>query len=144
MPEVNVAGAECMLAAAIARTIALDSTDAQRGGCAVEKINETYDLLVQQLEKKVNMVKLEMNASIRNQNGLSEITKSFLSEIYKTGEASVKRTIRLIGAVAAIGAGGRLILGDPIKETACLALSVFNLCNEKSQLSREIEAAMGT
>ena len=78
IPEVNLTGAEHMLATPIARTIALGSTYATRNGngCALEKINETYDLLTQQLENRINMVKQEMSASVKDQNGLSEITKS--------------------------------------------------------------------
>ena len=85
-----------------------------------------------------------MSASVKNQNGLSEITKSFLPQIHRREEASVKRTRRFIGAVAAIGAGTGLILGDPIKDAACTALSIFNMCKNNSQLSRDIEAAMDT
>ena len=146
IPEVNLTGAEHMLATAIARTIALGSTYATRNGngCAIEKINETYDLLTQQLENRINMVKQEMSASVKDQNGLSEITKSFLPQIHRTEEASIKRHRRFIGAVAAIGAGAGLILGDPIKDAACTALSIFNMCDDNSQLSRDIEAAMDT
>ena len=146
IPEVNLTGAEQMLATAIARTIALGSTYATRNGngCAIEKINETYDLLTQQLENRIIMVKQEMSASFKDQNGLSEITKSFFPQIYRTEEASIKRTRRFIGAVAAIGAGAGLILGDPIKDAACTALSIFKMCDDNSQLSWDIEAAMDT
>ena len=86
IPEVNLTGAEHLLATAIARTIALGSTYATRNnnGCAIEKINKTYDLLTQQLENRIIMVKLEMSASVKDQNGLSEITKSFLPQIHRT------------------------------------------------------------
>ena len=136
-----------MLATAIARTIALGSTYATRNGngCAIEKINETYDLLAQQLENRINMVKQEMSASVKDQNGLSETTKSFLPQIHRTEEASIKRTRRFFGgAVAAIGACDGLILGDSIKDAASTALSIFNMCDDNSQLSRDIEAAMDT
>ena len=84
IPEVNLTGAEQMLTTAIARRIALGSTYATRNGngCAIEKINEAYDLLTQQLENRINMVKQEMSASVKDQNGLSEITKSFLPQIH--------------------------------------------------------------
>ena len=146
IPEVYLTGAEQMLSTAIARTIALGSTYATRDGygCAIEKINETYELLTQQLENRINMLKIEMSASVKDQNGLCDITKAFLPQIHRTEEASIKRTRRFIGAVAAIGAGAGLILGDPIKEAACTALSIFNMCDDNSQLSRDIEAVMDT
>ena len=91
IPKVNLTGAEQMLDTAIARTIALGSTYATRNvnGCAIEKINKTYDLLTQQLENRINMVKQEMSASVKDQNGLSEIEKSFLPQIHRTEEASI-------------------------------------------------------
>ena len=146
VPKVNLTGAEQKLASAIARTIALGSTYPTRNGncCAIEKINETYDLLTQQLENRISMVKQEMSASVRDQNGLAEITKPFLPQIHRAEEASIKRTRRFSGAVAAFGAGAGLILGDPIKHAACTALSIFNMCNDNNQLSRDIEAAMDT
>ena len=146
IPEVNLTGAEQMLAAAIARTIALGSTYVTRNrkSCAIEKINETYGLLTQQLENRIKMVKQEMSASVKDQNGLSEITNSFLPQIHRTEEASIKQNRRFIGAVAAIGAGAGLILGDPIKDAACTALVIFTMCDDNSQLSPDIEAAMDT
>ena len=142
----NLTGADQNLATAIARTIALGSTFATRNGngCAIEKINEIYDLLTQQLENRIIMVKQEMSASVKDQNGLAEITKSFFPQIHRTEEASIKRTKRFIGAFGAVGAGAGLILGDPIKDAACTALSIFNMCDDNSQLSRDIEAAMDT
>ena len=85
-----------------------------------------------------------MSASVKDQNGFSEITKSFLPQIHRTEEASIKRTRRFVGAVAAIGAGAGLILGDSIKDAACTALSIFNMCNDNSPLSQNIEAAVDT
>ena len=142
--EVNLTGAEHLSATAIAEPMALGSTYATRNsnGCAIDKINETYHLLTQQLENRINMIKQEMSASIKDQNGHFEITKFFLPQIHGTEEASIKRTRRSIGAVAAIAAGAGLILGDAIKDAACSALSIFNMCNDDSQLSRDIEATM--
>ena len=49
------------------------------------------------------------------------------------------RTRRLIGAVAALAAGSRFILGEPIKDAACNALSIFNLCDSNEELERELD-----
>ena len=66
-----------------------------------------------------------------------------MPQIHRTEEASIKRSRRFIGAVA-ISASAGLILGDPVKDAACTALSIFNMCNENSQLWRNNEAAMDT
>ena len=44
------------------------------------------------------------------------------------------RTRRLIGAVAALGAGTGFILGEPIKDAAGNAVSIFNLCDSTEDL----------
>ena len=77
VPEVILTGAEHMLTTAIARTIALGNRYATRNGndYALEKINETYDFLAQQLENRINMVIQEMSASVKDQKRLSEIKK---------------------------------------------------------------------
>ena len=46
---------------------------------------------------------------------------------------------RFIGAIAALGAGAGLILGDPLKEAACTAVSIFNLCDDTSTLSHDVD-----
>ena len=144
-PQVKFTGAEHILATTIAHTIALGSTNVQNGiGCAIEKVNETYESLTHQLENRINMVKREISASVKAQNGLSEKTKSILSQLHRTGDAFIKQSRRFIGAVAAIGAGAGLILGDPIKDDACTTLSIFNMCNDNSQLSPDFEALMDT
>ena len=49
------------------------------------------------------------------------------------------RTRRLIVAVAALAAGRRFILGEPIKDAACNTLSIFNLCDSTEDLERELD-----
>ena len=49
------------------------------------------------------------------------------------------RSRRAIGLIAAaVGAAG-LILGDPVKDAACSALSVFSLCSDKTKLGADVE-----
>ena len=49
------------------------------------------------------------------------------------------RTRRLIGAVAALAAGTGFILGELIKDAACNALSIFNLCDSTEDSERELD-----
>ena len=87
-----------MLATAIARTNAIGGLYS-RQGCAMEKLNEAFDLLLQQLKNGFNMVKLEMSSTVKEQNGLSEKTKSFSPQTRTTEEVSVQRTRRFISAL---------------------------------------------
>ena len=58
--------------------------------------------------------------------------------------ATLRRLERFIGAIAALGAGAGLIMGDPLKEAACTAVSNFNLCDDTSSLSQEVEQILKT
>ena len=49
------------------------------------------------------------------------------------------RTRTLIGAVGALAAGTAFILGEPNKDAACNALSIFNLCDSTEDLKRELD-----
>ena len=72
-----------------------------------------------------------------------EITKSFLLQIYRT-EASAPRKKQFVDPVAATGASAGLILGDPIKDAACTALAIFNMCSDNNQISRDVKVVMHT
>ena len=130
-----------MLATAIARKNAIGGLYA-RQSCAMEKLDEAYDLLFQQLKNGVKMMKLELSSSVKEQNGLSEKTKSLSPQTHKTEEVFVQRTRRFNGAVGAFGTAAGLILGDPNEDVACTALNILKICNDNSQLSRHIEATM--
>ena len=56
IPEVNLTEVERLLALAKVQTIAVGGMYAQTS-CYWKKINETYSLVVQQLEERVNLVK---------------------------------------------------------------------------------------
>ena len=49
---------------------------------------------------------------------------------------------RAIGAIAAIAAGAGIVLGEPMKEAAGSALSIFNLCQNDDALSRDVDLNM--
>ena len=49
------------------------------------------------------------------------------------------RTRRLIGAVAALAADTGFILGELVKNAACNALSILNLCDSSEDLERELD-----
>ena len=81
-------------------------------------------------------------------NTLSDVAQSFSPPEWSPGTTREKssldeyephnRTRRLIGAVAALAAGTGFILGEPIKDSACNAFSIFNLCDSTEDLEREL------
>ena len=66
-----------MLDVARVQTKAVGGMYAQTS-CYWDKINETYSLVVQQMEERVNLVK-KMSASIKDQNGLSRDNEVILA-----------------------------------------------------------------
>ena len=70
--------------------------------------------------------------------------KSFLPKQYQMEVAMFPRSKRFIGAIAALAADARLILGDPLKEAACTNVSFFKLCDDTSSLSQDVDQILKT
>ena len=89
------------------------------------------------MENTYNHLNTEIHEAQSELNTLSAIAESFFPPIASLGtsrqrrstadEENHNRTRRLIGAVAALAAGTGFILGEPNKDVACNALSIFSL-----------------
>ena len=112
--------------------------------CEFQKINQTYGLLMTQLKDRVKLIKPEVKQATDEQEKLAEVLKSFLPKQSQRDVATLPRSKRFIGAIAAIAAGAGLILGDPLKETACTAVSTFNLCDDTSCLTQDVDQILKT
>ena len=94
------------------------------------------------LKQEVSEAQIELTT-------LSEVAESFFPPDSAQGTTRQRRSLdedephnrtrRLIGAVAALAAGTGFILGEPIKDAACNALSIFNLCDSTEDLERELD-----
>ena len=49
------------------------------------------------------------------------------------------RSPRAVGLIAAAAGAAGLILGDPVKDAACSALSIFSLCSDNTELEADVE-----
>ena len=93
------------------------------------------------LKQEVNEAQLELNS-------LSDVAGSFFPPESLPGTTRRRwssnedephnRTRHLIGAVSALAIGTGSILGEPIKDAACNALSIFNLRDSIEDLKREL------
>ena len=120
-----------------------------QAGCNNNTFNESHVPILQQMENMYNHLKTELHEAQSELNALSAIAESFFPPIASLGtsrqrrstaeEETHNRTRRLIGAVAALAAGTGFILGEPIKDAACNALSIFNLCDSTEELERELD-----
>ena len=69
----------------------------------------------------------------------SQKSNRFFRNSYQQDLATHPCSGRFIGAINAFGPGASLILGDPLKEAACTADSIFNLCDDTRSLSNGVE-----
>ena len=125
IPDVNLTGAEELLNLTKIRITGIGGMYVQKV-CEFQEINETYGLLMTQLKDRVDLIKLEVKQAIDVQEKLADVMKSFLPKQYQRDVATLPRSKRFIGAIAAVAAGVGLILGDPLKEAACTVVSIFN------------------
>ena len=107
-------------------------------------INETYGVLMAQLKAGVMLIKLERNQTTEEQEKLTEVLNSFLPKHYRKNIATPPRSERFIGAIAALGADAVSTLGDPLKEAACTVISTFDLREDTSSLSKDVEDSLET
>ena len=119
-----------------------------QAGCNNNTFKESHIPVLEQMENMYNHLKTEINEAQSELNTLSAIAGSFFPPTASLGTSRQKRstakekphnrTRRLIGAVAALALGIGFILGEPIKDAACNAFSIFNLCDSTEELEREL------
>ena len=119
-----------------------------QAGCNNNTFNESQKPVLQQMENMFNHLRTEISKTQSELNTLSAIAESFFppTASFETSrrrrstaeEELHNRMRRLIGAVAALAAGTGFILVEPIKDVACNALSIFNLCDSTEELEREL------
>ena len=68
-----------------------------------------------------------------------EIATSFLPQQSMLAGNTGNRSPGAIGLIEAVAGAAGLILGDPVKDAACSALSIFSLCSDKTELEAAIE-----
>ena len=112
--------------------------------CRYMYFNETYALFLQQLETRVSCLEYEMTAALEEEKSLLDVAISFIPPGARRDQQPVGRSHRAIGAIAAVAASAGLVLGEPIKNAACNALSIFNRCKNNDAHSRDVDNIMRT
>ena len=141
IPEINLTDAYTILQTR-GHTDSMNGIDTVKL-CRTERMGTLYDQLFDQLEEKLSLIQKEINAAHTDQNQLVEVASSFLPPSIRPdhGTARSKRAVRIIAAAA--GAAG-LVLGSPVKDAACSALSIFNLCTDTKDLEKNVNDVMAT
>ena len=148
LPDVNIDGVHDVILESNGKLSRMQYHVAQ-AGCNNITFNESHIPVLQQLENLHNHLQTEFNEAQSELNTLSTIAESFPPPASSLGTSRQRRSIeedephnrtrRLIGADAALAAGTGFILGEPIKDAACNALSIFNLCDSTEDLERELD-----
>ena len=148
LPDVNIDGVHAIILESNQKFSRLQYR-VDQAGCNHLTFNESHVPVLQQMENMHNYLETEINEAQSELNTLSVIAETFFPPAASLGTPRQRRSIdeeephnrtrRLIGAVAALAAGTRFILGEPIKDAACNALSIFNLCDSTEELERELD-----
>ena len=77
--------------------------------------NESYALLLQQLETRVSFLENELTAALEEEKSLLDVANSFVPPGARRDQEPGARSRRAIGAIAAVAADAELVLGEPIK-----------------------------
>ena len=94
--------------------------------------------------KRVSFLEYELTAALAEENSLLNVANSFISLGARWDQKPSGRSPRTIGAFAAVAAGAVLVLGEPIKNAACNALTIFNLCKKSDALLRDLDNILRT
>ena len=148
IPDINIDGVH---------TIPLESNQklsriqyrVAHAGCNNITFNESHIPVTQQMDNRYKYLKQEVNEAQFELNTLSDVAESFFRQQSAPRATRRKRSIdadelhnrtrRLIGAVAALAAGTRFFFGEPIKDAACNALYIFNICDSTEDLEGELD-----
>ena len=68
-----------------------------------------------------------------------EIATSFLPQQSMPAVITGRRSPRANGLITAATSAGGLILGNPVKDAACSALSIFSLCSDNTELDADVD-----
>ena len=89
--------------------------------------------------EQLNILDKEKAGADKDRNRSVEIATSFLPQQSMLAGERNNRSRRAIGLIAAASGAAGLILGDPVKDAACSALSIFSLCSDNTELKADVE-----
>ena len=142
MPEINLTDAYTILETR-GHSDTMNGMDSVKL-CKTMKMGELYQTLFDQLDEKLSLLETEINAAQTDEQELLRVASSFLPSSVQPKQMTDSRGRRAIGLIAAAAGAAGLVLGDPVKDAACSALSIFNLCTDNKDLEKTVEQVMKT
>ena len=107
--------------------------------CQTAASEKAYELLFNRMDEQLKILDKEIAEAKADRNRLVEIATSFLPQQSMMADNTSSRSPRAIGLIAAAAGAAGLILGDPVKDAACSALSIFSLCSDNTELAADVE-----
>ena len=93
-------------------------------------------------ETGVSFLEYELTAASEQEKSLSDVDNFILPPGARRDQQPCGRSRSAIGASVAVAASAGLIMGKPIENAACNALSVFKLWKNNDALSRDVDTIM--
>ena len=90
-------------------------------------------------DEKLTILHKEIAKADKDRNRLVEIATSFLPQQSMLAGERNNRSPRAIGLIAAAAGAVGLILGDPVKDAASPALSIFSFCSDNTEIEADVE-----
>ena len=107
--------------------------------CQTAASEEAYELLFNRTDEQLTILDKKIAEADKDRNRLVEIATSFLPQQSPLAGERNNRSPRAIGLIAAAAGAAGLILGDPVKDAACSARSIFSLCSDNTELEADVE-----
>ena len=124
LPEINLTGPYSLIAHRGPSDILAGMNAVKR--CQTAASEKAYELLFNRIDEQLTILDKEIAEAKTDRNRLVEIATSFLPQQSMRAGDTGSRSPRAIGLIAAATGAAGLILGDPVKDAACSALSIFS------------------
>ena len=107
--------------------------------CQTAASENAYELLFNRIDEQFKILDKEIAEAKTDRNRLNEFANSFLPQQSMLAGNTGSRSPRAIGLIAAAAGATGLILGDPVKDAACSALSISSSCSDKTELEADVD-----
>ena len=137
LPEINLAEAYSLVAHRGHSDTLVGMNTVKR--CQTAASEDAYDLLFNRIDEQLTILTKEIAEDEADRTRLVEIATSILPQQSMLAGNTGSRSPGAIGLIAAAAGAAGLILGDPVKDAACSALSIFSFCSDSTELEADVE-----
>ena len=137
LPEINLTEAYSLVARRRHSDTLAGMNTVKR--CQTAASENAYELPFNRIDEQLTILDKEIAEATEDRNRLVETATSFLPQQSTLAVKTSSRSPRAIGLIAAASGAAGLILGDPVKDAACSALSIFILCSDKTEIEADVE-----